>query len=217
MTACLPRLDHLRREDFHFVYEPSDDTYLLCDALHHDLPSLLSSPPLVCCEVGTGSGAVLTYLQLLLREHHRLALYLATDLNPKACRVAARTARYNHCSVDVIHTTFTDGILDNQVDVLIFNPPYVPTPDEEVSGSGIEVSWAGGAQGRVVIDRFLSRIERILSHRGVLYLVLVKENKPSEVRRLLSLKGLDTEILLRRRASNEELLVLKAWRQIDRR
>lgn len=45
-----------------------------------------------------------------------------------------------------------------KIDVLIFNPPYVPTDSEEIHGNGIEVSWAGGIDGREVIDLFLPKI-----------------------------------------------------------
>ena len=41
------------------------------------------------------------------------------------------------------------------MDILLFNPPYVPTESDEVCGTGIEASWAGGVDGREVIDRFI--------------------------------------------------------------
>lgn len=42
--------------------------------------------------------------------------------------------------------------------VQVFNPPYVPTPDQEVHMPGIAKAWAGGLRGRVVIDRFLPMV-----------------------------------------------------------
>ena len=71
--------------------------------------------------------------------------------------------------------------VENGIDILIFNPPYVVTPPEEMEGHGISVSWAGGKDGRVVIDRFMPQVPGVLSPGGRLYLVCIKENFPDEL------------------------------------
>ena len=63
-------------------------------------------------------------------------------------------------SLECVRSSLLSGMEGavGRVDVMVFNPPYVPTPDEEVAGCGIEASWAGGTDGRIVIDQFLPKI-----------------------------------------------------------
>ncbi len=50
------------------------------------------------------------------------------------------------------------NIRPQTVDLLVFNPPYVPSEQEELGRADIAAAWAGGLNGRVVIDRFLSLV-----------------------------------------------------------
>jgi hypothetical protein len=53
--------------------------------------------------------------------------------------------------------------LGHAVDILVFNPPYVPTSDEEVDAAqcdaGIAGSWAGGTDGMQVTDALLRQVD----------------------------------------------------------
>ena len=64
-----PSLVHFHYTDFHDVYEPADDTFLFLDALRSDFtPFLAPRLPRVCLELGCGSGTLVTYLAMLLRD-----------------------------------------------------------------------------------------------------------------------------------------------------
>lgn len=63
-------------------------------------------------------------------------------------------------------TSLTDGLtprLHGQVDVLLFNPPYVPTEEEELydaqEKARIAGSWAGGALGMDITDLLLAQVD----------------------------------------------------------
>jgi release factor glutamine methyltransferase len=61
-----PNLSHLTKKDFENVYEPMEDTFLLLDALEEDLQALEALNPQLICEIGSGSGCVITFLSMLL-------------------------------------------------------------------------------------------------------------------------------------------------------
>jgi release factor glutamine methyltransferase len=58
---------------------------------------------------------------------------LGVDVNEKACAVAARTATQNKRSVEIIRSNLLTGLkrVYGKVDILVFNPPYVPTEETE--------------------------------------------------------------------------------------
>ena len=67
--------------------------------------------------------------------------------------------------LDVIHGSFADALaerLRHSVDLLVFNPPYVPTTIEELDAAKARASlagaWAGGQDGMSVTDLFLPSV-----------------------------------------------------------
>lgn len=53
--------------------------------------------------------------------------------------------------------------LNRNIDLLVFNPPYVPTDEAEVldaqDNAGIAGAWAGGAAGMRVTDIVLDQLD----------------------------------------------------------
>ncbi len=86
---------------------------------------------------------------------------------------------------DIVLTDLTaalSGRLRGAVDVCVFNPPYVPSESSELEGDGLSRAWAGGCDGREVLDRLIPSLDALLSARAVMYLVvLANANKPAEL------------------------------------
>jgi hypothetical protein len=47
-----PNIDHITREDYKHVYDPSDDTYLFADAIVKEAAMLQTLGASLCLEVG---------------------------------------------------------------------------------------------------------------------------------------------------------------------
>lgn len=97
----------------------------------------------------------------------------------------------------------------------MFNPPYVPTDPSEISGTGIERSWAGGLRGREVTDRVLDLVPNLLSHKGVFYCVLLSSNEPEEVCEIMKQRGFDSITVIQRRAGREDLRIVRFIRTLQ--
>lgn len=201
-----PQLSHLCTKDYDCVYEPSEDSFLFLDALESDLKVLRALNPCVCLEVGSGSGVIITALACSLQTATR---YLAIDINPTACEITKRTSIHNSADVEAINMDLVSCLRDKSIDLLVFNPPYVPTESKEVNEPGIARSWAGGLDGREVVDRLFADIPRILTDKGLFYLVVLAENKPDEIEMRMEELGYKMARVKERKIRGEHLLIMR--------
>lgn len=213
-----PYLTHITDDDYKYVYEPAEDSFLLLDAIEADLPALIESRPLVCVELGCGSGVIITATAKVLSE----TACFAIDINPRACTVTKKTAEKNDAPLDIINMNLLMGFQPHSIDLLIFNPPYVVTTDEEVVGNtqstsafnaNIVKSWAGGTDGRIIMDRVFNELDSVLTSTGVAYILVIEENKPNEILKRLRATKLCGSIVIERRIRGEHLFVLKIQRE----
>ncbi len=172
------------------VYAPAEDTWLLLRAARtecRDGERVL--------EIGCGSGAVSAALS-------RRAHVLATDINPHAVRVA------RDMGIEVVRTDLFSGIC-GRVDLVLFNPPYLPTQPEERRDDWLEYALDGGPDGRATISRFLSGIGRVLAPSGRALLLVSSLTGFREVCTLIAQAGFVSEVVLEEQVEGELLTVIR--------
>lgn len=107
-------------------------------------------------------------------------------------------------------TCHGDGLPGGQTAKLSTRDDDSPARQKELAAG----AWAGGEDGREVIDRLLPLLPGLLSRpNGVMYMIAVQENDPAGIARLLSHSGFATARVGYRQAANERLHLLRvSWR-----
>lgn len=211
MSISTPFTDHL---EFENVYEPAEDSFLLLDALESELDEIQTRlKPVICVEIGSGSGIISTGLSSALGTS---CFFLCCDINADACKATNATKTKNKVAdqIDAIQCDLLQClVLESKVDLLLCNPPYVATSDGEYDQSldlkDVKAAWAGGSDGRRLTDVLIANLARLLTPDGVAYIVLEQCNKPRDVAQFAEQCGLDQKIIAERRAGRELLYVMK--------
>jgi release factor glutamine methyltransferase len=176
------------------VYEPAEDSFLLANAALET-----ASNGMKVLEIGTGSG----FVSAVLQANKKIKL-IATEINP----FAALCARSN--GIEVIRTDMFAGIKEkNDFDLIIFNPPYLPTSEEEKVPGWLNYAFDGGINGRDSIKPFFQHVTKHLKSDGIILLLISSLTGIEEVKSEISKFNFESQIIAREKCSFEELLVIK--------
>ncbi|GAW83239.1 putative N6-DNA-methyltransferase [Plasmodium gonderi] len=194
------------------VYLPSSDTFTFLEVLEDEVETI--SPNVhVALEMGTGSGYLgLSLLELLLKKNKKLDLLYCVDINEKACECVKKLTVENKIScVDIINTDLFNNLRKcKQFDLVLFNPPYVVTEQDEMNKTDIVASYAGGKHGREIILKFLLNVYDYVSDQGVIYLLMEKNNKPDEILKHANISNKFNYVELKKKKTlNETIFIYK--------
>lgn len=139
------------------VYEPAADTELLVKSIR------LREGEWVL-EIGTGTGVIAIHCA---KHGCRVT---ATDVLVEALDLARENAHQNTVEVDLLEGDMFDPVED-RYDVIIFNPPYLPTAPEDLTDSPLDKALDGGPDGTEVTVRFLEQVQQYLAEDGRAYIV----------------------------------------------
>lgn len=123
-----------------------------------------------------------------------------------------RTSEKNNNDINIINCDLILPVFDRmkkKIDILLFNPPYVVTEGEELGSKELMAAWAGGKNGREVMDRLFPYVDSLISDNGVFYLVCIKQNQIEEIGEIFKKMGFDMVIVLNRKAGIENLYILR--------
>ncbi|MDX3228089.1 HemK2/MTQ2 family protein methyltransferase [Streptomyces sp. ME19-01-6] len=171
------------------VYPPQDDTALLAEAVRRE-PGTAGGRVL---DVGTGTGAL-----ALLAARCRAARVDAVDISPRAVATAWLNARLCRAPVRVRLGGLPDPATGGRFDVVLANPPYVPTPPSGLPPHARGRSFDAGPDGRAVLDDLCARAPSLLRPGGVLLIVQSALSGAGTTLERLRAQGLRTEVTARR-------------------
>lgn len=175
------------------VYEPAEDTYLL---LKVALDETRESDRVL--EVGCGMGLISRSLI------PKVQAVLATDINPYAVKIV------QEYGIPAVRADLFMGI-KGKFDMIIFNPPYLPTSEEERTADWLNFALDGGESGRDTINRFLLDLMAHLSPGGRALILLSSLTGLAEVEDAARAAGFEVHKVAAERHFFEQLYVLKLY------
>ncbi|WP_112238753.1 HemK2/MTQ2 family protein methyltransferase [Kribbella monticola] len=143
------------------VFAPISDSWMLADAIRQED----IGPHSLALDVCTGSGV------LALTAAACGATTTAVDVSRRALLTVQLNARRSGVRVRTRRGRTFAPVAGERFDLIVSNPPYVPSPRPDVPRRGPSRAWEAGHDGRIVLDDLCDQAPDHLRPGGAILLV----------------------------------------------
>jgi release factor glutamine methyltransferase len=153
------------------VLDPRPDSEALIEMI---IKKFTKNSSLKICEIGCGSGCLI----ISLLKHFEDWLGQAVDISNKALLIAEKNANINQVSnrINFLESDLFKNLSNDQIfDIIISNPPYIPTNDienlqDEVRLYEPRIALDGGLDGLDFYRKIAEQSQKFLKNNGDIFL-----------------------------------------------
>jgi release factor glutamine methyltransferase len=182
------------------VFQPRSDSWLLADLVAEHV-----APRASVLDVCTGSGVL-----AIAAARAGAGEVVAVDVSRRSAATAWINARLNGVRVAARVGDLFDAVAGRRFDLVVSNPPYVPSTSEGPPEAGPERAWEGGRDGRAVLDRICRVAAEHLADGGTVLTVHSSVNGVERTLGGLRRSGLHADVVVRRAGPLGPLLAGRA-------
>ncbi len=181
------------------VYPPSEDTYLLLDAIRlKDSDSFL--------EVGCGTGIISVVAARRVKQ--AIAVDISLDAVRNTLKNLERNSMIHHC--EILQSDLLTAISSKaKFSVIAFNPPYLQNEDHATK---LDHALVGGETGTELTERFLIQACEHLESEGSIYVVVSTLGNIDKIDDMMRGIGLSVERVASKSLFFESIEILRGTR-----
>jgi len=170
------------------VYRTEDDTDLLIGVMRRGSYAVDRR----VLDMGTGSGAL-----AIAAARAGATSVTAVDLSWRSVAATWMNSRLNRAAVSVRHGDLFAPVAGRRFELVVANPPYVPSESSVLPRHPIARAWDAGPDGRALLDRICAGAGDILTPNGDLLLVHSELSGTQRTLDALTEAGLRAQVLAR--------------------
>jgi len=170
------------------VYRTEDDTDLLIGVMRRGSYAVDRR----VLDIGTGSGAL-----AIAAARAGATSVTAVDLSWRSVAATWINSRLNRAAVSVRHGDLFAPVAGRRFELVVANPPYVPSESSVLPRHPIARAWDAGPDGRALLDRICAGAGDILTPNGDLLLVHSELSGTQWTLDALTEAGLRAQVLAR--------------------